>query len=286
MNRPLIELDKVSLRYPGGSVLALEATDMRINEGDFIAIVGPSGCGKSTILKLVAGLIDATTGNVTVGDREVRGPSTGVGMAFQNPTMLPWLTIRDNIMLPLKIVEPFRSQYRAKRKGEFADRVEALLKRVGLAGFGDKRPWQLSGGMLQRASLCRALIHEPRLLLLDEPFGALDQFTREELWAIMQQLWMDTRPTVILVTHDLREACYLGTRIYMMSARPGRILDVRDVPFERPRTLAMSFSPAFTEIVQHLRMQIADARSIDQQGLDEQGMERQGAGVAATREAA
>lgn len=257
----MIELDNVSLRYPGGSVLALEATDMQVGDGDFVAIVGPSGCGKSTILKLVSGLIPATTGNVMVENREVRGPSKGVGMAFQNPTMLPWLTVRENVMLPLKIVEPFRHDYRSKKKTEYADRAEALLKRVGLAGFGDKRPWQLSGGMLQRASLCRALIHQPRLLLLDEPFGALDQFTREELWSIMQTLWMDTKPTVILVTHDLREACYLGTRIYMMSARPGRILDIRDVPFAFPRTLQMTFSPEFTAIVQHLRMQIADSRS-------------------------
>ena len=119
-----------------------------------------------------------------------------VGMAFQNPTLLPWLTIRDNVMLPLKIVPPFRQEYRAKRKTEFRDRVEALLAQVGLTGFGDKYPWQLSGGMLQRASLCRALIHDPQLLLLDEPFGALDQFTREELWAIMQELWMTRKPTV------------------------------------------------------------------------------------------
>jgi NitT/TauT family transport system ATP-binding protein len=258
---PYIELDDVSLRYPGGDVLALSSTTLKIAEGDFVAVVGPSGCGKSTILKLVSGLIPATTGAVQVDRREVKGPSTGIGMAFQNPTMLPWLTIRDNIMLPLKIVPPFRHEFAAKRRGEFAERADALLSRVGLSGFGDKRPWQLSGGMLQRASLCRALIHEPRLLLLDEPFGALDQFTREELWAIMQGLWMDRKPTVILVTHDLREACYLGTRILMMSARPGRILEDRAVEFPRPRTLEMTFSPEFTAIVQHLRMQIADARS-------------------------
>jgi len=257
-----IELDQVSLRYPGGNVLALETTTLKVDEGGFVAIVGPSGCGKSTILKLVAGLIPATTGNVTVDKCEVRGPSKGVGMAFQNPTMLPWLTVRENVMLPLKIVKPFRYEYASKKKTEFADRAEALLKRVGLAGFGDKRPWQLSGGMLQRASLCRALIHEPRLLLLDEPFGALDQFTREELWAIMQELWMDKRPTVILVTHDLREACYLGTRIVMMSARPGRILENSAVEFARPRTLVMTYTPEFTAIVKHLRMQIADSRGV------------------------
>ena len=140
-------------------------------------------------------------------------------------------------MLPLKIVPPFRQEYRAKRKGEFRDRVEALLAQVGLAGFGDKYPWQLSGGMLQRASLCRALIHEPQLLMLDEPFGALDQFTREELWAIMQDLWMTRKPTVLLVTHDLKEAAYLANRICVMQARPGRIIDDSVVPFPRPRTI-------------------------------------------------
>lgn len=260
MRKHLIELDNVSLSY-GGNVLALDKTDMRIAPGDFVSIVGPSGCGKSTVLKLVSGLIPATTGSVIVDGREVKGPSKGVGMAFQNPTMLPWLTIRENVMLPLKIVEPFRSQYALKKNGEFADRAEALLKRVGLGGFGDKRPWQLSGGMLQRASLCRALIHEPKLLLLDEPFGALDQFTREELWAIMQQLWMEQKPTVILVTHDLREACFLSTRIYMMSARPGKVLDVRDVNFARPRTLDMSYQPGFVQMMHELRMQIAETRN-------------------------
>jgi NitT/TauT family transport system ATP-binding protein len=261
MQKNLIELDDVSLRYGGGSGLALDATNMRIAPGDFIAIVGPSGCGKSTVLKLVSGLIAPTTGTVIVDNREVKGPSKGVGMAFQNPTMLPWLTIRDNIMLPLKIVAPFRTDYARNKNGEFAERAEALLKRVGLAGFGDKRPWQLSGGMLQRASLCRALIHEPKLLLLDEPFGALDQFTREELWSIMQQLWMDKKPTVILVTHDLREACYLANRIYVMSARPGKVLAVRDVGFARPRTLDLTYSAPFVEVMHALRMRIADART-------------------------
>jgi NitT/TauT family transport system ATP-binding protein len=138
--------------------------------------------------------------------------------------------------------------------------VEALLAQVGLKGFGEKRPWQLSGGMLQRASLCRALIHEPELLLLDEPFGALDQFTREELWDIMQKLWMDRRPTVLLVTHDLRESAYLANRICVMSSRPGRILETRDVDFARPRTLEGSYAPEFAALVQQLRMRIADAR--------------------------
>ncbi len=175
--------------------------------------------------------------------REVGAEPMRVGMAFQNPTLLPWLTIRDNVMLPLKIVPPFRQEYRAKRKTEFRDRVEALLDAGRLAGFGDKYPWQFSGGMMQRASLCRALIHDPQLLMLDEPFGALDQFTREELWAIMQDLWMTRKPTVLLVTHDLKEAGYLANRICVMQARPGRIIDDSVVPFPRPRTIEHDLRP-------------------------------------------
>ena len=194
------------------------------------------------------------------GSHASAAPRLRIGLAFQNPTMLPWLTIRENVMIPLKIVEPFRQDYRRKKRGEYAERADALLAQVGLKGFGDKRPWQLSGGMLQRASLCRALVHEPELLLLDEPFGALDQFTREELWDIMQSLWIARRPTVLLVTHDLRESAYLANRICVMSARPGRILETRAVGFARPRTLESSYAPDFAALVQQLRMRIAQAR--------------------------
>ena len=183
-------------------------------------------------------------------------------MAFQNPTLLPWKTIRDNVMLPLKIVPPFRQEFRSKRKTEFRDRVDALLKQVGLAGFGDKYPWQLSGGMMQRASLCRALIHDPQLLMLDEPFGALDQFTREELWAIMQDLWMTRKPTVLLVTHDLKEAGFLANRICVMQARPGRIIDDTPVPFARPRSIEQSYSPEFVTMTQRLRELIIANRPV------------------------
>ena len=218
--RPMIELSDVTVRY-GGNVVALDNTPLRIDKGDFVALVGPSGCGKSTILKLVAGLLEPTAGAAIVGGREVGAIGSHakrLGLAFQNPTMLPWLSILDNVMIPLKIVEPFRQDYRRKRKGEFRERAEALLEQVGLAGFGNKRPWQLSGGMLQRASLCRALVHEPDILLLDEPFGALDQFTREELWDTMQDLWINRRPTVLLVTHDLREAVGQWTGRYEQRA--------------------------------------------------------------------
>jgi NitT/TauT family transport system ATP-binding protein len=240
-------------------VTALTETNLKIDKGDFVALVGPSGCGKSTILKLVAGLIQASSGYVFIAGREVGAEPVRVGMAFQNPTMLPWLTLRDNVMLPLKIVPPFRQEYRKKRKGEFRDRVEALLAQVGLAGFSNKYPWQLSGGMLQRASLCRALIHDPQLLMLDEPFGALDQFTREELWAVMQDLWLTRKPTVVLVTHDLKEAAYLANRICVMQARPGRIIDDNAVPFARPRTIDMTYEPAFVDLTHRLRALIVAA---------------------------
>jgi NitT/TauT family transport system ATP-binding protein len=250
-----VELENAVVTYGGGerAVQALAPTSLRMGKGDFVALVGPSGCGKSTILKLVSGLIRATGGLVFVAGREVGAEAMRVGMAFQNPTLLPWLTIRDNVMLPLKIVPPFRGQYRARRKNEFRDRAEALLAQVGLAGFGDKYPWQLSGGMMQRASLCRALIHDPQLLMLDEPFGALDQFTREELWSIMQNLWLDRRPTVLLVTHDLKEAAYLANRICVMRSRPGRIIEDRAVTFGRPRTIDMTYSPDFVTLTQDLR---------------------------------
>jgi NitT/TauT family transport system ATP-binding protein len=259
-----VELEEVTLSYGRAEkkIHALGLTNLRLKQGDFVALVGPSGCGKSTILKLVTGLINASTGYVYVAGRQVGAEPVRVGMAFQNPTMLPWLTVRENVMLPLKIVPPFRQDYRAKRKTEFRDRADALLKDVGLANFGDKRPWQLSGGMLQRASLCRALVHEPQLLMLDEPFGALDQFTREELWAIMQELWIKLRPTVLLVTHDLKEAGYLANRICVMRARPGQIIDDAEVAFPRPRTIEMSYTPAFVTMTQRLRELIVSARPV------------------------
>jgi NitT/TauT family transport system ATP-binding protein len=260
-----VELEGATVTYGrgAGGVHALAQTDLRIGQGDFVALVGPSGCGKSTILKLVTGLIKASSGLVFVSGREVGAEPVRVGMAFQNPTLLPWLSIRDNVMLPLKIVAPFRQEYRAQRKRAFRERADALLAQVGLSGFGDKYPWQLSGGMMQRASLCRALIHDPQLLMLDEPFGALDQFTREELWAIMQDLWMARRPTVLLVTHDLKEAAYLANRICVMQARPGRIIDDSPVPFARPRAIDTCYLPDFVAMTHRLRELIMSARTLD-----------------------
>jgi len=189
----------------------------------------------------------------------VNGPLKIVGMAFQAPTLLPWRTTLDNVLLPLEIVEPYRSQFRTQREA-FAQRAKKLLATVGLAGYEDKFPWELSGGMQQRASICRALIHEPKMLLLDEPFGALDAFTREELWNVLRDLWSVQRFNVILVTHDLREATYLADTIYVMSSRPGRIVARRDIDLPRPRDLEVTYSKPFADLVLELRERIGAIR--------------------------
>jgi NitT/TauT family transport system ATP-binding protein len=256
-----VDLDRVSLRYgeDGDGTLALQDTSMRVDSGEFVAVVGPSGCGKSTLMKVVTGLWPPTAGGVIVNGKEVDRPLSITGMAFQNPTLLPWRTTLANIMLPLEIVKPHRSQLKRERAA-YEAKAHDLLALVGLKGFEDKFPWELSGGMQQRASICRALIHDPSLLMLDEPFGALDMFTREELWLALQDLWLARRPTVILVTHDLREAVFLADRILVMSARPGRIIADRTVALARPRKLAMTYEPYVVGLVQELRDHISAAR--------------------------
>jgi NitT/TauT family transport system ATP-binding protein len=258
-----VDLDRVSLRYgeDGDGTLALQDTSMRVDSGEFVAVVGPSGCGKSTLMKVVTGLWPPTAGGVIVDGKEVDRPLSITGMAFQNPTLLPWRTTLANIMLPLEIVKPHRSQLKRERAA-YEAKAHDLLALVGLKGFEDKFPWELSGGMQQRASICRALIHDPSLLMLDEPFGALDMFTREELWLALQDLWLARRPTVILVTHDLREAVFLADRILVMSARPGRIIADRTVALARPRKLARTYEPYAVGLVQELRDHISAAREI------------------------
>jgi NitT/TauT family transport system ATP-binding protein len=238
---------------------AVEDINLKTRDGEFIAIVGPSGCGKSTFMKLATGLKKPTRGQVMIDGHRVSGPLKIVGMAFQAPTLLPWRTTLDNVLLPLEIVEPYRSQFRAQR-GAFTERAKKLLATVGLAGYEDKFPWELSGGMQQRASICRALIHEPKMLLLDEPFGALDAFTREELWNVLRDLWTLQRFNVILVTHDLREAAYLADTIYVMSKGPGRIVARREVDLPRPRDLEITYSKSFADLVLELRERIGAIR--------------------------
>ena len=259
-----IDIADVSLTYPGqdgeadesDGTLALESLSLRIARGDCVAVVGPSGCGKSTLLKLVSGLHRHSGGSAMVAGRAIVGPLKIVGMAFQNPTLLPWRTALDNVLLPLEIVEPQASSFRRDRPAH-ADAAQQLLATVGLGQFSSRYPWQLSGGMQQRVSLCRALIHSPDILLLDEPFGALDAFTREELWAVLEELWLKRRFTMILVTHDLTEAALLADTVHVMSQRPGRIIYSRKVALPRPRSV---YAPEFVDIIHDLRDRIGLAR--------------------------
>ncbi len=238
---------------------AVEAIDLKVRQGEFIAIVGPSGCGKSTFMKLATGLRMPSKGNIIIDGREVNGPLKVSGMAFQAPSLLPWRTTMQNVLLPLEIVAPYRSSFREKRK-EYEERARKLLQKVGLGGYEDKFPWQLSGGMQQRASICRALIHEPKMLLLDEPFGALDAFTREELWCILRDLWTEQRFNVILVTHDLRESVFLADTVYVMSKSPGRFVAKREIELPRPRDLEITYTKEFSDIVHDLRAHIGASR--------------------------
>ena len=266
--RPFVDFDHVWLAYndelQAKGQYAVEDISLQVSEGEFIAIVGPSGCGKSTFMKLTTGLRMPSQGRITIDGAPVTGPLKISGMSFQAPSLLPWRSTVDNVLLPLEIVEPHRSQFK-QRRDEYRERAVQLLRTVGLAGYEDKLPHQLSGGMQQRASICRALIHEPKMLLLDEPFGALDAFTREELWCTLRDLWTARRFNVILVTHDLRESVFLADTVYVMSRSPGRFVVKRHIDLPRPRDLELTYTPAFSDIVHELRGHIGAMRSSKEQ---------------------
>jgi NitT/TauT family transport system ATP-binding protein len=261
--RPFVDFRNVWLAYNDELLaqgqFAVEDISLQVGQGEFIAIVGPSGCGKSTFMKLTTGLKMPSRGSITINGEPVTGPLKISGMAFQAPSLLPWRTTMNNVLLPLEIVEPYRSNFKARRE-EYEARARSLLQSVGLGGYEDKFPWQLSGGMQQRASICRALIHEPKMLLLDEPFGALDAFTREELWCALRDLHAAQRFNVILVTHDLRESVFLADTVYCMSRSPGRFVVKREIDLPRPRDLEVTYTPHFTDIVHELRGHIGAMR--------------------------
>ena len=260
---PFVDFQNVWLAYNeelwAEGKFAVEDINLQVKRGEFIAIVGPSGCGKSTFMKLTTGLKAPSRGSIKVDGQPVTGPLKISGMAFQSSSLLPWRTTLDNVLLPLEIVEPYRATFKQKR-AEYVERARQLLATVGLAGYEDKYPWELSGGMQQRASICRALIHQPKMLLLDEPFGALDAFTREELWCTLRDLHAAQGFNVILVTHDLRESVFLADTVYVMSKSPGRFVVKRDIELPRPRDLELTYTPAFTDIVHELRGHIGAMR--------------------------
>ncbi|MBI4494258.1 MAG: ABC transporter ATP-binding protein [Chloroflexi bacterium] len=245
-----IELHDIGMVFASrqGSVHALDEVSFGAEAGEFLCIVGPSGCGKTTLLKILAGLLFASTGTVQVNGESVRGPISNVGMVFQSPVLMPWRTVLDNIMLQVEVRNLDRGKYRQVALG--------LLQLVGLAGFERKYPYQLSGGMQQRVSICRALIHDPALLLMDEPFGAIDALTREQMNLELQRIWLDHKKTVVFVTHSIPEAVFLADRVLVMSARPGRLLKVFDVELPRPRTLETMAEPRFSRMVTHIRREM------------------------------
>ncbi|MGV6871884.1 ABC transporter ATP-binding protein [Pseudochelatococcus sp. B33] len=240
----IIHLDGVSKSF--GSVLAIESASLDVRQGEFVSIVGSSGCGKSTLLRLIAGLLPATSGVIEVNGKPVRGPAESIGIAFQTPVLLPWRSVVENIMLPIEI--------RRLRTGDYRAELERMIDLVGLRGFEDKKPHQLSGGMQQRVSLCRALIHDPTLVLMDEPFGALDALTREQMNVEIQRIWMETKKTIVLITHSIIEAVFLADRIVVMSARPGRVVEIIDVDVPRPRSFTNLSDPAFQEACNKVRL--------------------------------
>ncbi|MBK5527432.1 ABC transporter ATP-binding protein [Pseudomonas sp. TH08] len=240
---PRLQVDKVSLRYKkpdGGTFTALEEVSFEVPDQQFAVLVGPSGCGKSSLLYLTAGLAEPTSGEIYVGGQQVQGPGADRGMVFQSYTLFPWLTVRQNVEFGLK-----RRGLPAARRKEI---VDYYVNEVGLAGFADSYAKQLSGGMMQRVAIARALANDPQILLMDEPFGALDSQTRLQMQQLLLRVWGNSKKTVLFVTHDIDEAILLGDRVYVMGAKPGRIKQILDVPIERPRSLDMVMERSFIDM--------------------------------------
>jgi len=230
---------------PRGTVLALDEIEFNVAEGEFVAIVGPSGCGKSTLLKILAGLVPATRGEVKLHSVSITGPRRDIGVVFQSPVLFPWRTVLDNVLLPVDVQKLDRKSNRS--------RALELLAVVGLQGFEHRYPWELSGGMQQRVALSRGLIHNPAMLLMDEPFGALDAMTRESLNLELQRIWLERRETILFITHSIAEAVFLADRVLIMTPRPGRITEHIPISIPRPRGLDVISVPEFGGIVSRIR---------------------------------
>jgi NitT/TauT family transport system ATP-binding protein len=244
----VIELASVSKTYRsrhGEVVHAVEDVGLEVKEKEFVSLVGPSGCGKSTLLKLVSGLTPPTRGTIRIRGQEVREPFPDVGFVFQSAVLLPWRTVLDNVLFSIEMLGESRQQYR--------DRALALIELAGLAGFERRYPGELSGGMQQRVAICRALVHDPSLLLMDEPFGALDAMTREEMSLELLRIWEERRKTILFVTHSIPEAILLADRVVVMTPRPGRLARVLEIGLPRPRTVDMEFTPAFKALSDEIR---------------------------------
>ena len=251
MPAAVIRLEDIALAYPTRSsfVMALEAVSLLAEKGEFVAIVGPSGCGKSTLLKIVAGLLAPTRGTVRVNEQDVRGPAPSVGIVFQSPLLMPWRNVLKNVLVQIEM--------RGLPVAAYRRTAQELIDLVGLTEFQNAYPHELSGGMQQRVGLCRALVHDPDLLLMDEPFGALDALTREQMAIELQRIWLERRKTVLFITHSISEAVFLADRVLVMGPRPGRIVGEVRIGLERPRRIDLASSGEFTrrssEVRGHLK---------------------------------
>ena len=242
-------------RTQDGEVETLKPLDFDIRAGEFVSVVGPSGCGKSTLMKMVAGLLPISGGELELSGKAVRGPQTDVGIVFQSALLLPWRRVIDNILLQAEI--------RNLPMAAARERAHALIEMAGLQGFEQKYPWQLSGGMQQRVAILRALLHDPSVLLMDEPFGALDAMTRERMNLELQRIWLTAKKTVLLITHSIPEAIFLSDRVFVMSERPGRIVQVYDIDLPRPRPLDVMGTEAFAGYARQLRAHFYAQGSLD-----------------------
>jgi NitT/TauT family transport system ATP-binding protein len=244
---PGLSFEDITLTYKTrrGLHQALGPLTLRCDDGEFVAVIGPSGCGKSTLLKLASGLLTPTTGHIRLRGKPVSGPRRDVGMVFQQPTLLPWKTVHENVLMPLKVMRSYRSS-----DNEKADR---LLAMVGLSNFAQNYPYELSGGMQQRVGIARGLIHDPQLLLMDEPFAALDALTREQMTIELQSIWQASRKSVLFITHSIPEAVILADRVIVLSAGPGRIIHEERIRIPRPRDLSSMATPEFASICDRLR---------------------------------
>ena len=240
-DQPYLEIQNLSKSFPtrDGELRALDNVSLTLDRGEFVAVLGPSGCGKSTMLLIASGLLPASAGEVRVAGQPVRKPVTDIGIVFQNPVLLDWLTVLGNAL--------FLVDLRHLPRAEYEPRARELLRKVGLGGFEQQRPYQLSGGMKQRTSLCRALVLDPPLLFMDEPFGALDALTREQMRIDLERLWLDSPKTVLFITHSVAEAVLLADRVVIMSPRPARVEQVVEINLPRPRGLAARQDPKFVE---------------------------------------
>ena len=252
---PLIAIQEVSKVFANGAktVSALDRVSFTIDKGDFVSIVGASGCGKSTLLKIISGLLPPTSGKVAIDGEAVSRPLENVGMIFQTPVLLKWRQVLSNVLLPVEFARLDVTPY--------VQRARGLLKLVGLEGFEEMYPHQLSGGMQQRVSLCRALVTDPQLLLMDEPFGALDAMTRDELDVELLRIWEEKKKTVLFVTHSIQEAVFLSDTVAVMSARPGRLLETLRIDLPRPRTMEMMSTGKFGEYTLKIRALLAGTES-------------------------